>query len=437
MSELPGRPNLDQLRRQARELLRAAAGGEPSAQTRIGAVSERVTLSAAQLALAREYGFTSWPALHAEVARRRVELPPEGTGRAGTRWSFGGAAAIETAAGTLYPGGLVAGPEDAVLAASLTPSAQAWYQFPAPPWDSSTRETWHSVNAALIESVHGGLALTDDQGTAYTLHISQLSPGSDHERGLVSLQLTVDPVPAPGRGWLELRGQGGSAARLLPSAHQGVSVSRLVPVPGGRARRELSQEALGVIGLQLLGADPEELGRYCSAAVARAAEIQRSGPPGAAGDLPAQLARLCAALTGSGPVDGLPAPWAGIIEAAGRRDGAPLHLDLSAALPSVDDTVVRVDCLISEPGSWQVHLRAEPGWWAYSADGNRKRAVFSVHAEDDRGGLYLSQFGGSAGRPGLEELIMTFQPRLDPLARALTLIFSHGGEQATVALPLP
>jgi hypothetical protein len=132
MSELPGRPNLDQLRRQARELLRAAAGGEPSAQTRIGAVSERVTLSAAQLALAREYGFTSWPALHAEVARRRVELPPEGTGRAGTRWSFGGAAAIETAAGTLYPGGLVAGPEDAVLAASLTPSAQAWYQFPAP-----------------------------------------------------------------------------------------------------------------------------------------------------------------------------------------------------------------------------------------------------------------------------------------------------------------
>ena len=48
MSELPGRPNLDQLHRQARELQRAAADGEPSALTRIRAVSERVSLSAAQ-----------------------------------------------------------------------------------------------------------------------------------------------------------------------------------------------------------------------------------------------------------------------------------------------------------------------------------------------------------------------------------------------------
>jgi hypothetical protein len=35
------------------------------------AVSERVTLSAAQLAVAREYGFPSWPALRAEAERRR------------------------------------------------------------------------------------------------------------------------------------------------------------------------------------------------------------------------------------------------------------------------------------------------------------------------------------------------------------------------------
>lgn len=49
MPELPDRPDLDQLRRQARELLRAAASGEPDAAARLGAVSERVTLSAAQL----------------------------------------------------------------------------------------------------------------------------------------------------------------------------------------------------------------------------------------------------------------------------------------------------------------------------------------------------------------------------------------------------
>jgi hypothetical protein len=54
VSELPGFPNLDQLRHQARELLRAAKDANPSALTRIRAVSERVSLSAAQLAVARE-----------------------------------------------------------------------------------------------------------------------------------------------------------------------------------------------------------------------------------------------------------------------------------------------------------------------------------------------------------------------------------------------
>ena len=82
MSELPGRPNIDQLRRQARELRRAAADGESAALARVRAFSERVSLSAAQLAVAREYGFASWPALHAEVERRLAALPP-GEGEAG------------------------------------------------------------------------------------------------------------------------------------------------------------------------------------------------------------------------------------------------------------------------------------------------------------------------------------------------------------------
>ena len=101
MSELPGRPSIDQLRRQARELLRAAADGEPAALARVCAFSERVSLSAAQLAVAREYGFASWPALHAEVERRLAGLPAgEGeAGRAGTGWSSGGASPIETVAG--------------------------------------------------------------------------------------------------------------------------------------------------------------------------------------------------------------------------------------------------------------------------------------------------------------------------------------------------
>jgi hypothetical protein len=75
MSGLPDRPNLDQLRHRARELLRAAIGGDAEAVRRLSAVSDRVTLSAAQSALAREYGFPSWPRLKAEVERRREASP--------------------------------------------------------------------------------------------------------------------------------------------------------------------------------------------------------------------------------------------------------------------------------------------------------------------------------------------------------------------------
>jgi hypothetical protein len=77
MSTLPGRPDLDQLRRHARELLRAAAASDEEALRRIRAVSEKQTLSAAQLAIAREYGFPSWPKLRAEVLRRQAYTGPD------------------------------------------------------------------------------------------------------------------------------------------------------------------------------------------------------------------------------------------------------------------------------------------------------------------------------------------------------------------------
>jgi hypothetical protein len=73
MSRLPARPDLDQLRRQARELHRAALAGDTGALRRLRQVSGSVGLSAAQLAIAREYGFASWPQLKAEVERRRTQ----------------------------------------------------------------------------------------------------------------------------------------------------------------------------------------------------------------------------------------------------------------------------------------------------------------------------------------------------------------------------
>ncbi len=78
MPQLPDRPDLAQLRRQARELQRAAAGGDPAARQRIQRVSAQTTLSAAQLAMAREYGFASWAGLKEEAERRRASAPSTG-----------------------------------------------------------------------------------------------------------------------------------------------------------------------------------------------------------------------------------------------------------------------------------------------------------------------------------------------------------------------
>jgi ankyrin repeat protein len=96
---LPDRPSLEQLRKQAKDLLRDAHAGDAGALARITAATHpeggaRISLADAQLALAREYGFTSWPRLahHVEavvgggfVRRpliRPVELSP------GRRWTL-------------------------------------------------------------------------------------------------------------------------------------------------------------------------------------------------------------------------------------------------------------------------------------------------------------------------------------------------------------
>lgn len=74
MPTLPAHPDLDQLRRQAKELRRAAVAGDQRAIERIHAVSQPLTLAGSQLALAREYGFESWPALKRGVGARSSAL---------------------------------------------------------------------------------------------------------------------------------------------------------------------------------------------------------------------------------------------------------------------------------------------------------------------------------------------------------------------------
>jgi ankyrin repeat protein len=74
MADLPVRPSLGHLRRQARDLLRAAQAGDTTATGRIRAVSGALTLASAQLAVAREYGFASWTRLRDEVTARTASL---------------------------------------------------------------------------------------------------------------------------------------------------------------------------------------------------------------------------------------------------------------------------------------------------------------------------------------------------------------------------
>ena len=72
MPALPARSDLEQLRRQAKDLLRAVKNGDTDALGRLRAVSDRLTLASAQLEIARVYGCASWAKLKSEVERRTI-----------------------------------------------------------------------------------------------------------------------------------------------------------------------------------------------------------------------------------------------------------------------------------------------------------------------------------------------------------------------------
>jgi hypothetical protein len=293
------------------------------------------------------------------------------------RWSFGGAAALETTAGVLTPGVLVIGPGHAALAARLLPADEAaGTRRPLAPARARVPEL--RVKDALDNmAAHrtpgfDDVIVTDDRGARYTLRVVLMStppwnPGQVREPTWLSLSL--DPVPARECGWFELRTQDGTATRLLPSARPAVRVGPLAPVSGSLAER-------------------------------------------------------------------LPLGQSGMPDAVQRADGPRHHLDISAALPPLDDTAVQLDSLVSEPESWHVYLRARPGWWIHSEDRHRKWAAVSVDVEDDLGGRYRSMFGGSTGHDDYEEVTLRFLPRLDPLAHTLKLTFSGKREQITVELRL-
>jgi len=431
MPDLPERADIDQLRRKARELLRAAVAGEPEALARLRAVPGRPTLAAAQLAIAREHGLPSWPALRSEVESRRQSSDdsqlraaigwPEARDITRGRWSFGGAGTIETAEGELTLGILIAGPEGASLDASLAvaeavASARQWER-----WIPELRD----------------VTVTDDQGSTSTVRFESGYADSGQRRRF-EVACAVDPVPAGGRGWLDVRGRDASVTRLLRSGLAPVRVAGLSPVAGSPAERELRDMAWWILRDYLhhdLRQGPD-LKRRCRDVLAQTATLREGGLADGASPLPGQLTRLCTALIRQRPPSALPGGWHSVLDAADRADGPRLHVDLDTALPPVDGTAVRLNTLASWPGSWDLHLQATPGWWTHSTDGQHMRDAVTVFAEDDLDGLYLSNFGGSFGRPGYEEVKLTMRPRLAPEARFLTLTFASETQQVTAEIPL-
>ena len=71
---LPGRPSLDSLRKQAKKLARDILAGEAAAIARarmqLPHVDLPLTQRTAQLVIAREYGYSGWQDLTAEVSKR-------------------------------------------------------------------------------------------------------------------------------------------------------------------------------------------------------------------------------------------------------------------------------------------------------------------------------------------------------------------------------
>ena len=76
-ASLPPAPSLEQLRKQAKELLRAHRAGDPGAVARVAAhePGELLKFTGAQLVVAREHGFPSWPRLRAYVERVAAHGP--------------------------------------------------------------------------------------------------------------------------------------------------------------------------------------------------------------------------------------------------------------------------------------------------------------------------------------------------------------------------
>ena len=284
----------------------------------------------------------------------------------------------------------------------------------------------------------GDIAVADNRGKPHFLGrgASSTPPGIPW----IDFEFPVDPVPGPDTRWLELTGQNGTATRLLPSARVAARAGTVTPVTGNPAERDLVRRVRSItwIWLGAPAGDRETYARdACASLLASAAQARQEGTLEPASGLPDQIARLCAALSGEA-TDGLPAPWAGMLAAAGQLDGPRHHLDIGLTAPPVEGATIQLDALTCTPHSWRLHLRSAGQWPAEdrrNGTGNWRSMQFN--ADDDCGTSYIGDIGHSSSGDGtIEKFTVEFRTRLDPLARRLTLTFTGSADQVTIDLEL-
>jgi hypothetical protein len=283
----------------------------------------------------------------------------------------------------------------------------------------------------------GDLHIVDDLGRRYEWknsgsHYRRLDDGTIH----VFVDLFIEPVPARSVQWFELRNNTGSTVCLEPASRPLIHVKLIAAGPMPVIEREIVERLHALIMSKLMrkrgGSYVDDL---CKELESLVAERTQSGELPKGGQLENDVTLLCTALTQQPQNIVLPPTLARFLDAAALSDGAPLNYSFELQLPTIDGVTLLLDTLISGSEGWRIYLLADPGWSFQEVEG-RGMHTSIIHASDNRGGRYLAHTSPRFRDECHDEIVVRFQPRLDPLAEALQLVVSGEREEVLVDIVL-
>ncbi len=247
---LPTRPNLDQLKRQAKDLLRAYRSGDLAAQLlfeqQLGSAARqpaheptarRAVLASALTVIAREYGFASWPKLKQHVdslATKSAELSASAERKARKQ------------ARKLARQQWIADTADQLVSAAH--ERDLWRLFTTLSigrGDGDAVRTYlaaHGTYTAIVDALL--LAAEQPQPRLRFLAAQAMDHFADERCAEVLQRLVHDPVPRV--RWAAIHSLGCDTCKLTPLARAGDFVETLIDLalhdPSVRVRRVASYE---------------------------------------------------------------------------------------------------------------------------------------------------------------------------------------------------